>query len=307
MNKLVKIKENKMNYSVVIVTYNRIDLLQECISYINSQAVAANHIIIVNNASTDGTATYLDSIKSNNVIIVKHLNENTGGAGGFYEALKIAASFDDDWVAIIDDDAMLDANFMTQIKKASENNPFIHAFAGAVYQEGKIDTQHRQMIKRPGFFGKRIPEFNYEKSYFDCKFASFCGLVIRTSLIKQIGLPRKEYFIWNDDIEYCLRICKKTLIRVIPAAIVNHKATQSITQKPRRYTWKDFYGFKNRMDMIRRHGNFADRVYYGIYLAINVGFRNWLFHMLHYKNYDWVYERKIYHMVQKSLRGIKIK
>lgn len=48
----------KMDYAVVIVTYNRELLLRECVQQVEKQTVSASKVIIVNNASTDGTQKY---------------------------------------------------------------------------------------------------------------------------------------------------------------------------------------------------------------------------------------------------------
>ena len=50
-----------MKFGVIIVTYNRLSLLQECLMNVFSQTVPFHRILVVDNHSTDGTAQYLDS------------------------------------------------------------------------------------------------------------------------------------------------------------------------------------------------------------------------------------------------------
>jgi hypothetical protein len=73
--------------------------------------------------------------------------------------------------------------------------------------------------------------------------------------LKQIGLPRQEYFIWMDDTEYCLRLKPFGGIRVVPAAKLNHK---TVIPKYRdsllkRTTWRHYYGYRNRYDTAKIH------------------------------------------------------
>ena len=74
----------KRDYAVVIVTYNRELLLRECVRQVEQQTVSASKIIIVNNASTDGTRQYLKELsRKNSVYQIIECSQNLGGAGGF--------------------------------------------------------------------------------------------------------------------------------------------------------------------------------------------------------------------------------
>lgn len=53
-----------MKNGVVIVTYNRLSLLRECVSCVLGQTVPFSHVIIVDNCSTDGTGDYLGNLKA---------------------------------------------------------------------------------------------------------------------------------------------------------------------------------------------------------------------------------------------------
>ena len=241
-----------MTVGVVIVTYNRIELLKECIKRVLSQSYPVTNVIVVNNNSNDGTKEYLDSLRDKRVI-VNHEKTNLGGAGGFHKALQIASTKNFDYVLIIDDDAMIEKNYIKKIIDFADNNPEYEAFAGAVYTEGEIDPYHRRRLgSRLIFWEKMIPREMYDRPR-RIDFATFCGLVIRGSELKRIGLPIKEYFLWYDDSEFCLRIDGG--IALVPKAKLNHKTvlnyiTGNILS---RITWKHYYGYRNRYDCAKRH------------------------------------------------------
>lgn len=79
----------------VIVTYNRIKLLKECLNAVLSQTYKVHKIVLIDNASTDGTADLF--IKGGeydkDVIDYRRMETNLGGAGGFYEGIKICRDF----------------------------------------------------------------------------------------------------------------------------------------------------------------------------------------------------------------------
>lgn len=242
---------NNLKFSVVVVTYNRIELLKECIENIQNQEKKFDEIIIVDNCSTDGTNKYLQKIAlQEKKIKIISLDENLGGAGGFYNGLS-CVSGNMDYVLIIDDDAILHKNFLKELSKGMEEG--ILAYSGSVLTNGKIDTSHRRRLKNRLLLLKEDVEVQeYFGTHFYYDLATFCGLVVSRKLIQKIGLPEKDYFIWYDDTEYSLRILKYTKIKNINGAIINHK-TKNLENV--RLSWKSYYGYRNAIDMGKRHAS----------------------------------------------------
>lgn len=236
-----------MKYSVVIVTYNRLNLLKECISNALNQTISPEHVIVVNNLSTDGTKEYLDEYaKEEPKLIVHHETENIGGSGGFHDALKLFMETNSDWVMIIDDDAILNLDC---IEVLSQYNSL--ALATSVMTDGQYTTFHRRN------FDDYQDIKDYQKESFDIDLASFCGLFLHRDVINKIGLPERDYFIWYDDTEYCYRINKYTKITVVPSAILNHKTVLPQPSQGFVLGWKDYYGIRNSIHMLKKHHDYA--------------------------------------------------
>lgn len=239
-----------MKFSIVIVTYNRLELLKKCIYYATNQTYQAENIIIINNCSTDGTIDYLKTVKDEKISIY-NLNENLGGAGGFSVGVEEAVKLDNDWIVLIDDDAILDKNFLEYTAEGIRENKDILACSGTVKVNNEIDTSHRVRIKNWTLYKEELVKVDeYKKENFLCDTASFCGLVINKELVKKIGIPQKEFFIWFDDTEYSLRMRKFTKILNINKAVINH---ESIMLSDNKINWKAYYGKRNRMVMINKH------------------------------------------------------
>ena len=291
-----------IKYAVVITTHNREQLLRECVEHVQHQTIPPDKIIIVNNASTDGTGRYLKTLSEQyKTIDVIDLLVNTGGAGGFAVGIERAAETAAAWVLVIDDDAIIAIDYMEQIFAAAQQNAMYQAFAGAVTVNGQIDTCHRRNLTGIGLLSKNCKEEVYEQSCFACDIASFCGMVVDLSLVRQIGLPHAEYFIWYDDTEYSLRIHNYSRFLVVPQAVLTHKITQLEKTHPRRYDWKEYYAIRNRLLMVQEHGTILDRAVNFFNLFVHVIFRNWLFGVIKRDNYDWAYERGL---VRKALRDV---
>lgn len=241
----------ELRFGVAIVTYNRLSLLKECLKCILNQKYKFDKVLLINNCSTDGTKKYLDEIanqddyKNFEIFTTK---KNLGGSGGFKLAVeKLYESVD--YLLLIDDDAMLDRNFLYNIICKLDDS--IGAYSGTVETDGRIDTTHRRVIKNKIFMTKAdVEKDKYQKEYFDYDLSTFCGLIVNTKIIKKIGFPKSEYFIWYDDTEYSLRIGKYTKIRNINSALINHKAVSSVTNK---LSWKSYYGYRNAIDVGKKY------------------------------------------------------
>jgi len=238
-------------YAVVIVTYNRLQLLKECINAVLAQTHGFDNIYVVNNKSTDGTEEYLATIgQSYDNIHVFNLNENIGGAGGFNYGLSIVKETDD-YVLLIDDDAIIAKDFIEIIDSKIEDN--IEAYSGTVYSGGLIDISHRRRMANNALLTEvNVPIEEYENESFLYDIASFCGLLISTSLINKIGLPRKDFFIWYDDSEYSMRLMNCTKIKNINAAKINHKAENGSFKG---LSWKTYYSFRNQFETGKIHSS----------------------------------------------------
>lgn len=241
-----------MKYVAVVVTYNRLQLLKKCIDNLVQQTKQIQKILIINNGSTKETFEYLvDKEEKNKNIRCIHLENNCGGSGGFYIGIKNALEEDSDFMILLDDDAILDKTFCEYMDEAIKDFPECKAFAGTVMKNGYIDTSHR--LKRlSDLFSLyvRVPKYKYRQNYFECDFLSFCGTVIETKLIRKIGLPKKEYFIWYDDMEYSCRIRHFTPIINVSRAIVNHCQQEDDKMT---MNWRLYYGVRNRFDMVKMH------------------------------------------------------
>ncbi|WP_270813315.1 glycosyltransferase [Hungatella effluvii] len=239
-----------MNTAVIIVTYNRIAFLKECIQCVLNQVNECLELYVINNASTDGTKDYLEELQDKqDRVHVLHLKSNEGGAGGFSAGLKYAYENSScDNYLLIDDDAMLRPDYLLNIDKNRDRNKYL-AFSGSVYVDNKVDTSHRFT-----FNNGQIEKNEYYKESFMCDIATFCGLLVTKELVERIKFPRSDFFIWNDDTEYCYRISKYSKIQNITSAVLDHKTimTKGLSKNVRD-SWKEYYGMRNSLVILKNN------------------------------------------------------
>lgn len=270
-----------MKYTVVIVTYNRLELLKECIEAVNNQKKKFDNVVIVDNASTDGTIEYLHQCEKKYHVMYEE--KNGGGAKGFKDGVEyVHRSIQTDWILLIDDDAILDSEYLKNIDTFISLNSEYKAVSGTVRTDGKIDITHRKRLNSSILFSINVvPEIEYEKESFEYDLSSFCGLLFSADLISEIGYPKAEYFIWYDDSEYSLRLRKKTKIANVNNAWLNHKTKKAIQKD--QLNWKGYYGIRNMGDIVRNYG--TKRQYQLYRLRVKIAwFRNRILFMV--KNQD---------------------
>ena len=96
----------------IIVTYNRLSLLKNCIKAINHQTRKTNDLLIIDNGSTDGTDIYLKKNGINNI-----RQKNLGSAGGWHAAINYFLNNNYDAIWMMDDDGYPDADSLRLLEK----------------------------------------------------------------------------------------------------------------------------------------------------------------------------------------------
>ena len=255
-----------MNIAVVIVTYNRVEKLEYSLALFEKQSLLPNYIIVVDNASTDGTNKLLTNWEKSNVdgitkIVIRN-TINKGGSGGFYDGLEYASKLDVDWIWVSDDDAYPDVNALQYANDFLEKNKSvsISAICGSVINNGQIDYPHRRIIKRQLLSIKEYPSTaeQYKQECFEINAFSYVGAIINRKILNTAGLTKKEYFIWRDDTEHSLRLSKYGKIFCVPEIKIVH----DVYTKEDACSWKTYYGYRNRIDMYNEHFPFICSKYF---------------------------------------------
>jgi GT2 family glycosyltransferase len=110
--------------SALVLTYNRKELLVQCLEAILAQVEPADEIIVLDNASTDGTCEYLEKlgILRDDRIAFYRLQKNTGPSGGIDTLFRLAEERGSDWLWYMDDDTIAEADTLKELKKAYSEN-----------------------------------------------------------------------------------------------------------------------------------------------------------------------------------------
>jgi GT2 family glycosyltransferase len=196
------------NVVAIVVTYNRIELLKECLLSLEGQTYPVQKIIIVDNCSTDGTKEFLHSLPKSKFLII-HLKKNTGGSGGFYIGCKYAIKEKCDWVWAMDDDTIPEADALKELISAKNIlNSKVSFLASTVYGPNGEPMNLPLISNSVDKNGYKNWYFSLENGLVKIDAATFVSTLISYSAIKQCGCPHPFFFIWGDDVEFTQRLTK---------------------------------------------------------------------------------------------------
>lgn len=235
----------------IIVTYNRKELLLECIEALLNQSVKCD-ILVVNNNSTDDTENAVLSIKDEKVHYI-NTGSNLGGAGGFNYGLKYGYEhFNKDYFWIMDDDTIADRDALVELLNASNrlNNDFGFLSSKTLWTDGSFCKMNAQKAVAEGW----IEDCNFvDHGLLRIEFATFVSCFFKKECVEKVGLPIKEFFIWNDDIEYTKRIGRiynQKNYFVAKSVVVHKMKTNSIAtvfnEKDIKRIDRQFYNYRNK-------------------------------------------------------------
>ena len=255
----------------VVVTHNRLSQLKITLTrLLSSPAHDLTAVIVMDNASNDGTADWL-STQNDPRLVVQRCAINRGGAGGFETGMRFAvAQFDPDWVLVMDDDARPDPGAVAAFWEADRSAAM--AWSAAVYHpDGRICDMNRPtlnpfwhrgmvwrtltgMLQGKGRDGFHLNAADYASTaYCPVDSGSFVGLFVSRSAIEAVGYPDGSLFIYGDDVLYSLSLRRSgEKILFDPAIRFEHDFT-TMTDADQRFRplWKTYYHYRNLLMVYR--------------------------------------------------------
>ena len=247
--------------AAVLVTYNRQRLLGECLSALLGQTHPLDCIILIDNASTDGTTEWLQAqgYLHHRQINYLRLPENRGGAGGFHAGVHYGLTHGYDWLWLMDDDACPEPDALAQLFNRHPHPQHLYGSTAIA----SSDPQHRLCWPTTTPDGFRLEsQTDLTDPLLEIQSLTFLGLFIHRQLIQQIGLPDAAMFLAGDDIDYCER-ARKTGARLflVVGSRLHHPLPprRTITLAGRQLynlilpPWKRYYDVRNRLLIARRH------------------------------------------------------
>ena len=250
--------------TAVLVTHNRRELLLEALSAVYEQSRPPDAVIVVDNASADGTAAAVRA--SFPAADVAEMPRNTGGAGGFAYGVALALAQDADLVWLMDDDTVPEPDALREMLAARDRHPApppALVASRVIWTDGRA---HPMNTPRTKPFVSKAERLTAEAA--GCtpiRSASFVSILVDAGECRLRGLPQADYFLWNDDFEFTTRLLRGNAGLLCPASVAVHKTATfggtNVDPGQQRF----FYEVRNKIWMLKTRAPLAplERLAYG--------------------------------------------
>lgn len=248
----------------VVVTWNRADLLASSLRAILDQTRRPDRVLVVDNASADGTAALLERDFAGSVDVVT-MTENIGGAGGFAAGIVRALEDDPSGVWLMDDDTVPEPEALAALLAARDGYagppPAVLA-SRVVWTDGRDHPMNTPRAKPGAGQAERLAARAVHST--PIRSASFVSILCSAEALRERGLPEADFFLWNDDFEFTTRMLRgRRGLLCRDSVVVHHtKVFGSTDADPGdRFT----YEVRNKIWTFTRSAglNPAERVLYG--------------------------------------------
>lgn len=225
---------------IILLNYNGYNDTIQCIQSLNKIDYENYEVVIVDNKSTDDSLgklkKYIEGQKE--YLKVKHTliasENNNGFAAGNNIGIKYALKNNCDFVLLINTDTLVEEDFLKELMIPFSNSEEVGISTGKIYYESKRDTFWFAggIFNEKRFYGAHIGQGEKDMGQYDeqknISFCTGCLMMIKKQVLEKIGLLSEEYFMYYEDVDYCLKVMEEEYkIVYAPKAKIYHKVSSS--------------------------------------------------------------------------------
>ena len=240
--------------AIILVNYNGCKDTIECVQSLLEITYQNYTIFVVDNASTEEKRVQDNLLLQRNVRILQS-NANLGFSGGNNLALQVAIKEGFDYILLLNNDTIVEADFLSELIHTAERDREIGIVAGKIYfyhDKQRIWAAGGEYSRITGitvqYGGEEREELNRPR---DLTFATGCLMLIPCHVVEKVGLLEEKLFLYSEDTDYCQRVLDAGYrIRYVPTAKIYHKISASIGDAS---AVQQRYMMRNNLYMIQKY------------------------------------------------------
>lgn len=237
---------NEPRIAIVIVNWNKKEYILNLLESLNNIDYQHSDIVVVDNASTDGSVQAIKEQFPNIQLLVNE--DNLGGTGGFNTGMRYALSKDIyKYIWLLDNDVEVQSNTLSELVSVMDEDEGI-GIAGSMcinpetkdlVDNAGINIDWNSGILKALFGNNRLSEISQGVFEVDC--VSACSALARVETLEKTGLMDERYFLWWDDVDLSLSIRNREKKAVsVSTSVVYHPA-----EKDR--ALMNYYNYRNSL------------------------------------------------------------
>lgn len=245
---------NSPKVMVVILSFNDWGQTLQCLDSFDQVAYPNYEIVLVDNASTNPP---IDTVlaKHPDVTCIRN-DRNLGYAAGNNVGLKYAIDRNASYALVLNNDTLLSQDFLAQLVEAGEAEPKAAFLGPLVYhadEPGLIQSAGGFMTSRWQSYhrGQNQPDDGQYKETEAVTWVTGCCIMARCSALKEIGLIDPDFFIYSEEVDWCLRAREAgTQVLFVPKAKIWHKGVKRNYDPSPRVT---YLSARNELHLLVKH------------------------------------------------------
>ena len=250
---------------VCVLNWNNYRDTAECLGSLSGVRYPNYRVILIDNASTDGSRQRL----AREYPWAIHLanSRNLGFAGGSNVGIRYAMDQDGDYVFLVNNDAIVDPAVISELVKTAESDGRIGIVGPAIYSHADRRVFWAAGMEKNVPDGKIFPQYlmrgkgSIDRGQYgdveDVEMINGCALMIRREAIEKVGLLDEKFFLYNEDTDWNDRAASAGYrIVYVPGAKVWHKGSVSTGGECSPESW--FYTVRNELFFLMKRSKWRD-------------------------------------------------
>lgn len=243
---------------ICVLNYNNASDTVDCLESLRRLQGVEYRILLVDNASPDGSGRVLQEYADRNPDWVKFfgLAENCGYAAGNNVALRWALEQPDmEYCWILNNDTTVEPDALQYLVEYMESHPVVGLCGSKM-----VYSWDRSRIQ--GYGGSYSPWLGVSASITDAErigdidYVIGAAVFVRRSFLETVGLMCEDYFLYYEELDWAMRAKGKFEIACEPRSVVYHKEGAAIganaAHPESKSAFADYYGMRNRLLFTRK-------------------------------------------------------
>jgi len=274
-NKHTEISENKPKVAIVILNFNGLGDTIRCLESLKKIKYSNYEVIVVDNGSEGEDARILEERYREWATIIKN-ERNLGAAEGRNVGIRFALKhLNPDYVMLLDNDVIVDAEFLNQLVEIAESNREI----GILSSKDEVRKGHEKAISKLiakldsyAILGFRRKKKRISDRILLIDYVSCCSILVRRRLLEEVGLFDSKFFYLSEDYDLCKRARRAGYkVAIALNSRIWHKKMGGVARKSSALTY--YFRTRNYLFIMRKHGSLLDWLRFIPFYILNLSIR----------------------------------
>ena len=252
---------NRKKVSIILLNWNNWNETKECLESLRNVDYPNFEVLVVDNGSNEGERKELRRFKVYDLRFKILWNANNlGFAGGNNVGIKYALEYGADYVMLLNNDAIAAPDFLTELVKAAASDSSLGILGSRIYKYGTDEVVFDGgKINLWLTKGEHVTSYELRvTSYGIVDYITGAAMLIKKEVVEKIGLMREEYFLYYEDVDWCIRARRAGYkCMLVPTSKVWHKVSATNKEGSPSYI---YYHTRNAFLLARFNGNKLQKI-----------------------------------------------